>query len=94
VHVLLLRWEHDDLGVAREITKLKDVFERCYNFNTEEWNIPPHDSHIKLAGRLFEFLNISNAEDKMLIVYYGGHGEMDNDRRCVWRWYVFMRCPG
>src|SRR5271168_4147525 len=40
VHVLLIRWEDDDLGVLSEIQELDHVFEDMYNYNVETYDIP------------------------------------------------------
>lgn len=86
VHVLLLSWEEDNLGVIKELTELRDVFENLYRFQTETWNIPTLESHNALAFRMMQFLNDFKADDNLLVVYYGGHGGMNDDRQCVWSW--------
>ena len=85
VHALLLSWEDDTLGVNDEVTELGDVFRSMYHFEAEEWKIPGERSHNSLAAKIFEFLNYESA-DNLLIVYYGGHGSMNDDRKCVWSW--------
>ena len=40
VHVLLLSWECDNLGVAAEVLELQDVFRQIYHYEVEEWKIP------------------------------------------------------
>ena len=87
VFVLLLSWEDDNLGVTSEINELKDVFNQRYNFKTEEWKIPSNRSHNKLGRRLLEFLDHEGKEN-LLIVYYGGHGFMDDNRQCIWSRYI------
>ena len=83
VHALLLWWVADRLGVQSEIQELQDVFSRLYRFNTEEWQIPSDRAHNALALRLMQFLEHEH-EDHLLIVYYGGHGGMNDDRQCMW----------
>ncbi|KAL8748199.1 MAG: hypothetical protein Q9190_000018 [Brigantiaea leucoxantha] len=61
----------------------QDVFSRLYRFNTEEWQIPSDRAHNALALRLMQFLEHEH-EDHLLIVYYGGHGGMNDDRQCMW----------
>ena len=96
VHTLLLSWEDDNLGVADEIGDLGDVFRHLYGFQTEEWRIPSKRSHNSLASKILGFLDDYESKDNLLIVYYGGHGEMNDDRQCVWSWLVrlFFCTPG
>ena len=87
-HVLLLSWEDDNLGVINEVTELEDVFRQCYSFGTEEWKIPSKRPHNTLASKILEFSNNYEGKDSLLIVYYGGHGLMNDDRQCIWSWLV------
>lgn len=91
VHVLLLSWEEDDLEppCADEIEKLREVFEQRYRFNVDEWRIPSDPSSHTLCGdRLREFVRDYDHNDRLLIIYYAGHGRLDDDRQCVWYWSV------
>lgn len=87
-HVLLLSWEHDNLGVIDEVNNLQDVFRQNYNYETEVWQIPSTRSHNTLATRILQYLADYEARDSLLIVYYGGHGLMNDDRQCIWSWSV------
>ena len=87
-HVLLLSWEDDDLGVIDEVNDLQDVFRQSYNYETEVWKIPGTRSHNSLATRILQLLADHEARDSLLIVYYGGHGLMNDDRQCIWSWSV------
>lgn len=93
--VLLLRWEQDDLGVADDIAKLKDVFEHSYRFETESWLIPTHRPEAMLTKRIYDFRDHHCPNDQtpdeprpLLIVYYGGHSERGRDNISLWRRYV------
>lgn len=88
IHALLLSWEDDNLGVVNEIDELYDVFRQIYHFEVERWSIPSKRSHNTLAAKLLGFLADYESKDNLLIVYYGGHGSMNDDRQCVWSWYV------
>ena len=90
VHTLLLSWEDDNLGVVDEVNELEDVFRRLYGFETEAWRIPSKRSHNSLAAKIIGFLDDYESKDNLLIVYYGGHGEMNDDRQCVWSWSVHI----
>lgn len=83
VHVLLLNWEEDLLGVSVEIAELRDVFRNTYHYDTEEWHIPSNRSHNSLVKRITEFLEACEDRKNLLIVYYAGHGRLNDDRQLV-----------
>lgn len=83
VHVLLLSWVDDDLGVLEEISELDGAFTSIYGYATEQWKIPSIRSHNSLAKQLTGFLERYESEENLLIVYYGGHGRMNDNRQCV-----------
>ena len=88
VHALLLSWEDDNLGVIDEVTELNNVFTDLYHFETEQWKIPSDSSHLSLAAKIIGFVNDYGSNENLLVVYYGGHGVMNDDRQCVWSWLV------
>jgi len=81
VHVLLIRWEDDDLGVLSEIQELKHVFKDIYNYNVETYDIPNTRPQRTLNQRIQEFLQYDeeNGNETLLIVYYGGHARRVHD---------------
>ncbi|KAL8790508.1 MAG: hypothetical protein Q9195_006339 [Heterodermia aff. obscurata] len=84
VHVLLLSWAEDDLGVVVELDRLTKVFKDLYGFNTEKWLIPSEDSHGELGDTLRAFTKTHARDDALLIVYYGGHGFLNDHRQPIW----------
>ena len=88
VYVLLLSWQADDLGVIKEILELRDVFSKIYHYKAEHWQIPSKSAFNALRKKLNDFLNDYDCETNLLIIYYGGHGFMDKERRCMWSWCV------
>lgn len=84
VNVLLISWQDDDLGVATELSELDSVFRHVYGYHTDQWKIPSTQSHIALARRILDLLVTASSTDKLLIIYYGGHGFMNDQRDCVW----------
>ena len=68
------------------MTELQNVFRDTYRYETEEWKIPSRRSHNLLAFELMRFLEKYERKDSLLIVYYGGHGGMNDDRQCIWSW--------
>ena len=86
VHVLLLRWIEDDLGVQIEISALRDVFESQFHFDVEEWQIPSVNSLRVLQKKLYDFQDAHQNQTELLIVYYGGHAKADVRRgRSIWQ---------
>lgn len=87
-HVLFLSWMDDLLGVSKEIAELRDVFRQSYHYNTEEWHIPSNRSHNALVKHMSEFLDAHEDRKTLLIVYYAGHGRLNDDRQLVGAWSV------
>ena len=86
VYALLLSWEDDNLGVVKEVAELQQVLTDVYHFEVEAWKIPSAKSHNSLATKILGFINEYDSESNLLIIYYGGHGYMNDDRQCVWCW--------
>ncbi|KAL8723582.1 MAG: hypothetical protein Q9225_000124 [Loekoesia sp. 1 TL-2023] len=84
VYVLLISWEDDDLGVVTEIDELEVLLRHMYQYRTDQWRIPSAKSHNALARRIIQSLDDFESSDKLFILYYGGHGYMNEDRQCVW----------
>ncbi|PVI02228.1 hypothetical protein DM02DRAFT_310627 [Periconia macrospinosa] len=74
VGVLLLTWREDDLKCKeKEVNVLENVFKTQFNFNTEQYEIPPIDSQKSLLSRLQAFIRCYDSPSKLGIIYYGGH---------------------
>ena len=85
VHVILVRWVEDDLGVQSELAKLRRTFESQFNFQVEEWYIPSPDPYEFLEDKIFHLKKAHQNESELLIVYYGGHAGKDLRRgRSIW----------
>jgi hypothetical protein len=82
----LIRWEEDDLNVQTEIDELFDVFKNYYNFITEHWRIPSRSAHLQLTLMVAEFVKHYHSSENLMIVYYGGHGSINNARQATWLW--------
>lgn len=86
VYVLLLSWKHDDLGVDIEIDKLAVVFGEAYGFQVERFLIPNEEPDEALAESLKGFVRRYQNPRSLLIVYYGGHGGLNDARLALWFW--------
>ena len=98
VVVLLLRWEDDDTDVAKDLSKLQDVFEKCYHFTTKTWIIPSSRSDATLSQCLYDFRDANASSGNLLIVYYGGRSDQAAHTTAnYWRRYDSTRsalgCP-
>jgi hypothetical protein len=74
VHVLLVRWEDDDLGTETEINDLDKIFRETYHYSTECRTIPTDDAFNSLECTVVNFRQKNDSPDNLLIFYYGGHG--------------------
>lgn len=72
VHVLMLYWKDDDLGVASEIRDLASIFIKTFHYLVESWEIPSEKPTRCIQERMNKFLKYDSLES-LLIVYYAGH---------------------
>lgn len=84
-HVLLISWEEDDLGTVSEIDELGALFRDQYRFTTEHFKIPTEDAEDQLEEKLVIARNQHAKESDLLIIYYGGHGILDEQGRSIWK---------
>lgn len=84
VHVLLLSWEGGDEKIHDQLEELQELFSVEFGYQVNEWLIPPIKPHQALNGELYAFLRRFDVKNNLLVVYYGGHGKIDNERRCTW----------
>lgn len=90
VQILILSWEDDDLGVSEEIEDLQKTFHDLFNYQVTEWLIPQHKPERKLNLEVGKFLEKHDNKDHLLIVYYAGHGFLNQQRVPMWAAYVFV----
>ena len=86
VYVLLLSWKHDDLGVVTEIDQLAHAFGEAYGFHVEQFLIPDEEPDEALEQTLKCFVRKYESPRSLLIVYYGGHGSLNDSRLALWFW--------
>lgn len=87
INALLLSWQDDDLGVEKDIEKLKGLLASSYGCHTEQWKIPLAKPDFELTDRLRRFRvehETENPGDCLFIVYYAGHGHLNRGRRTMW----------
>ncbi|KAH6627431.1 hypothetical protein F5144DRAFT_465135, partial [Chaetomium tenue] len=95
VHALLLTWSFHDLraedytappaadyvSLEEETARLRATLE-SYGYTVHEFLIPMHRSVESLKAKLKQFCRYA-ADDTLLMVYYHGHGAMDDDNELV-----------
>lgn len=98
VHVILLLWEDEDpdMQVYSEISDLREVLLKDYNFSVDVYSIPSTRSHPLLQNRISKFLEFNRCigtganqkQNALKIVYYGGHGSLTLNRELICSKYV------
>jgi hypothetical protein len=96
VHALMISWEADDLRTEHEISKLKETFEKTYGYTTNHYKIPSSDSPEFDLDLVLSQTNYHHGrnEDGLLIIYYGGHGELEKrTSHAIWKACIAPRSP-
>jgi hypothetical protein len=84
VSVLLLCWENEDpkLPVFGELCDLSNTFHHSYQYDVETWLIPSENPCRKLSRKVLDFIDLGeDGKDHLKIVYYGGHGRLERDKK-------------
>ena len=84
MHVLLLNWEADDIGTITEVEELRELFANHFAYSTEIWPIPSSRPESALEKKLAAVKQSYGDKGCLIIIYYGGHGEMTRDGRSIW----------
>lgn len=74
------------MGVVLELDDLANTFRSAYGFETETWLIPTVKSLFALTTKALQTVQGFGDPDNLLIVYYGGHGLINDARQGVWTW--------
>lgn len=96
VHALILTWEFHDLrledytakpeteyvSLEQETARLRATLEN-YGYAVHEYLIPMHRSIESLTTKIKQFCARYEADDTLLIIYYHGHGAMDDNSELV-----------
>lgn len=87
----MIDWEqtkHDDTSERAEFKSQREALAKefkMYRFTTVNYSIPPRRPYRALNKRLQELL-VYDEYRTLLIIYYGGHGENNDDKNHVWLW--------
>jgi len=91
IHALLISWENDDLGVEDELHALERVLSNKYFATTRVISIPHEESNLFLERGIHEFKLYYSAPDILLIVYYAGHGAVDDNLHLKMNSYGYVK---
>jgi hypothetical protein len=92
VHALLLNWADDDLGTDEELIGFHAQLKEQFDFTAEIWKIPSKEAEYELDRKIVDVRAAHGGENKLLIVYYGGHGKYDRNGRSIWQ--AWLNEPG
>jgi len=79
VHILILSWAKDNLGMSNELDALENIFKNQYGYETEKWQIPSMSSQADLAIKTTAFVKEHQDPDSLLVIYYVGHRTIGED---------------
>lgn len=80
VSVLMFYWEESDYeGFEEEARSLGELFSGDFHFEVDYYTIPSKQSHVRLDTRINLLLNECGHRDHLIIIYYGGHGDPNDD---------------
>jgi hypothetical protein len=71
--------------VGEEVEKLSEVFRLGYGFAVESWQIPSSKPVLKLTQKISNWVDDHDNENNLFILYYAGHGKIDDGRQVLWR---------
>lgn len=81
VHALFLFWEADDLNVEQQVSEVQDVLMTDFKTSSATVVKIPSQHPFRYMEKVFEnFKNKCAAVDNLLVVYYHGHGSLENNK--------------
>lgn len=92
VHALMISWEDDDLGTEADVQRLQCLFETTYGVSTTHFKIPSSkEPEFDLDVVIASTKDLcGRKDDGLLVVYYGGHGEIDRStQHSIWKAWKF-----
>lgn len=87
VTVLVIYWQEcSNSGFKKEAINIGTLMKTAFNFTVEFFEIPSIGSQLALDVRLNELFTSNLQDGTLIIIHYGGHGEIDddNDNQSVW----------
>lgn len=90
VYVLMLCWEDADPHnpIPTDISRLYNVFENTYHFETEIWRIPNENCHVEVNQKILDFVRLGgDSPDDLKIVFYSGQSRLNKNKKLAWTRY-------
>lgn len=86
VNVLLLSWVEGDAHFSKERDHLSRMFQRRFNYAVRPFAITSVDSQRLLNLHVAQFIEHFGRPEKLIVVYYGGHGgpSTATGSECTW----------
>ncbi|KAG4431353.1 hypothetical protein IFR05_013167 [Cadophora sp. M221] len=81
IRAVIISWDEDDLDIYGELLGLEVAFKSLNFTSTKMFLIPNQDSFGALLVELQAQKLKASAEGSLLVVYYGGHGQLSSNRR-------------
>jgi hypothetical protein len=75
-----------------ELEELDKTFQK-YGFTTTVWLIPRANSYRDLMRKTLDFIDAGDDPGNLFVVYYAGHGRMNNTRQAEWVSHQGPNCP-
>ena len=93
VIALLLYWKENDINPEQELDVVRELFEKDFGFTSLTFPIPPRRAQQELNREISAFVaHYSNQVDTLILIYYAGHGDMDDNGNSIWAAYVHLVC--
>jgi hypothetical protein len=96
VYVLMLCWEDTDphKPIPTDMSRLFDVFDNIYHFETEIWRIPNENCHVEANQRILDFMRLGgDSPDDLKIVFYSGQARLNKNKKLAWTRYESPIAP-
>ena len=91
VTALLLYWKKNDINPERELDAIRELFQTDFGFTSLTFPIPSQSAQLELNREITAFVaRCSNRVDTLILIYYAGHGDMDENGDGVWAAYVHL----
>lgn len=87
VQVRVISWEEDDGGITEKLALLSLIFSTYYGFHSTQIILPSTNPYIFLQRALSNLIAESARDGILLIIYYAGHGCMDENLDLHWQAY-------
>lgn len=91
VTALLLYWKENDFNPEQEVDAVRELFEKDFAYNSVTFPIPSQRAQQELNREISALVsNYSRKLDSLILIYYAGHGDVDDDGKSVWAAYVYL----